>query len=161
MYWFEVKDGDPRAVSLYRKHYSARQSNHGMPIDYCRYGFSGNGESMILLTQDCRALFGWKFQKIHDDKQVGVNCFIFRNESNILSSVLILEAEELAWERWGSERLYTYVNSEKIKSTNPGYCFLRAGWIRCGKSPKGLVILEKYREIVTKRCSQEVMELGL
>jgi hypothetical protein len=29
-----------------------------------------------------------------------VNCAVFRNEGPVLSSDLILEAEELAWGRW-------------------------------------------------------------
>jgi len=45
--------------------------------------------------------------------------------------------------KWPGERLYTYVNSHKIRSTNPGYCFLRAGWRKCGMTKGGLIILEK------------------
>ena len=97
--WIGVKDSDSRAVSLYKRHYSARKYNHGIPIDYYSTGFSGIGESMILLTLDCKALFGWRKQKITDDKQSGVNCFVFRNEGNILSSELIKEADEMAWNR--------------------------------------------------------------
>lgn len=138
-YWIEVSDGDSRAVGLFERHYS----NTNKDTDHVRYGFSGEGESMILLTSDCRALFGWRKQKITDDGQLGVNCFIFRNESDLLSSQLILEAEKFAWHRWAGERLYTYVNGKKIKSTNPGYCFLKAGWKRCGRTKKGLIILEK------------------
>jgi hypothetical protein len=97
---------------------------------------------MVLLTTDGRALFVWrKFRS--DDGQEGINCAIFRNEGPKLSSGLILEAEPLAWRRWPGERLYTYVNPKKVKSTNPGYCFLMAGWRKCGKTKGGLIILEK------------------
>jgi hypothetical protein len=141
--WIEVPDGDPRAVGLYRRHYSAHKYNHGIPIDYVAKGFSGIGESMILLTSDGRALFGWRKQKISDAGQIGVNCFVFRLESKeYLASGLIKEADEMAWDRWPGERLYTYVNSKKIRSTNPGFCFLQAGWRRCGLTKGGLVILE-------------------
>ena len=140
MNWFEVKDGDPRAVGLFRRHYSCKNSK----ADHLRYGFSGQGESMILLTQDCRALFGWRKQKISDDGQKGTNCFIFRNEGSVLSSELIKEAVDLARARWGiKERLYTYVNSHKIRSTNAGTCFIKAGWKRLKERSKGgLTILE-------------------
>jgi hypothetical protein len=145
--WIEVKDGDPRAVVLFERHYSCVNSK----ADHARYGFSGQGESMILLTQDCNALFGWRKLKHSDDGQIGVNCFVFRNESKLLSSSLILEAERMAWERWAGERLYTYVNSKKILSVHPGYCFLKSGWdyqrdenVKPVKTKGGLYILEKY-----------------
>lgn len=78
------------------------------------------------------------------DGQAGVNCTIFRNESDCLASDLIIEAEQWAWERWPGERLFTYVNPLKIKSGNPGYCFQCAGWQKCGVSKVNkLIILEK------------------
>lgn len=138
-YWYEIKDGDPRAVGLYRRHYSCVNQD----ADHVRHGFSGQGESLILMLADCRALFGWRKQKESDDNQDGVNCFIFRNESSCLSSDLIKEADDLAWQRWEDKRHYTYINSKKIRSTNPGYCFIQAGWKRCGYSKGGLAILER------------------
>jgi len=141
-HWIPVKDGDPRAVAIFNRHYSARKGH----IDRVRYGFSGNGESLIMLTVECDALFGWRKQKITDDGQTGINCFVFRNEGKLLSSSLILEAEQMAWSRWPTERLYTYVNSKKILSSNPGYCFIMAGWHKCGLTKGGLTILEKLGE---------------
>jgi hypothetical protein len=123
-----------------RRHYSHKKSTYYK--DLVRYGFSGQGESLILMTTDCKALFGWNKSKQRDDGQEGVNCFVFRNEGEILSSELIKEACELAWKRWHGERLFTYVNAKKIKSDNPGYCFKMAGWSYCGKSKGGLDILE-------------------
>lgn len=138
--WIAVKDGDPRAVGLYNRHYSARKGN----VDRVRYGFSGPGESLILMTVDCTALFGWCKQKMTDDGQSGVNCFVFRNEGMILSSELIKDAMEWAFSRWGNERLYTYIDSLKIRhKRDAGRCFLRAGWRKCGESKKNkLIILE-------------------
>ena len=76
------------------------------------------------------------------DYQEGVSCAIFRNEGYYLSSELIKKACILAWQKWPNERLYTYVNPRKVKSTNPGYCFLKAGWRRTGMSKGGLLIFE-------------------
>jgi hypothetical protein len=143
--WYEVKDGDPRAVALYRRHYSCKGVNHGVPIDYVRYGFSGIGESMILLTPDCSALFGWLKQKIRDDEQIGVNCFVFRNErKENKSSELIKLADGMAWDKWGCERLFTFVDPKEVRTgkSNPGKCFKKAGWRECGYSKGGLLILE-------------------
>src|SRR3990172_7654561 len=97
---------------------------------------------MLLLTLNCDALFAWR-KFIDMSGQVGINCSVFRNESPILSSTLILEAERHAWARWPGQRLYTYVKAAAIRSTNPGYCYQIAGWSKCGKTKSGLLILEK------------------
>ena len=99
---------------------------------------------MVLITQQCDALFIWR-KFISLDHQEGVNCAVFRNESKLLSSELILQAEELARMRWPTERFYTYVNGAKIRSSNPGYCFIKAGWRKCGLTKGGLIVLEKFK----------------
>lgn len=136
-YWLGVKDGDPRAYALYQRHYSFRIYKSGRRNRL----IAGPGEKMVLLTFQTDALFVWrKFDDMRHEP--GVNCAVFRNESRIQSSTLILEAMELAWDRWPGERLYTYVNAKKIKSSNPGYCFKKAGWRSCGLTKGGLTILE-------------------
>ena len=138
-----MHDGDERATALYERHYSAVNLKARKRTDDKR--IAGMGEKMILLTVDCKALFGWrKFTRGPDlAGQTGVCCFVFRNEGPHLSSDLILEAEKLAWRKWPGERLFTYINSKRVKSVNPGYCFKMAGWTNCGQTKGGLVILEK------------------
>lgn len=146
--WIAVKDGDPRAVALYRRHYSCNNPK----ADLVRFGFSGNGASLILLTLDCRALFCWRYQELYQrDGQQGVNCSIFRNESDYLSSDLIKDACEWAYRKWGFQRLYTYVNPDKVNhKRDPGRCFIRAGWQKLNhKSTKGLILLEKLPPVDT------------
>ena len=142
--WYAVKDGDPRAVSLYQRHYSARKSNASFE-KRLRYGVSGVGQSMVLITPEADALFVWQHSTIERyDHQVGVNCSVFRNEGQVQSSDLIREASSLAWGRWPSKRLWTYVWDEEVRSVNPGYCFKMAGWKNCGRNKDGrLTILEK------------------
>lgn len=136
--WVPVPDGDDRARALYLRHYSARQYRDRRP----RRKFAGPGRYLVLLTPDGRALFIWrKFRPL--DRQEGVSCAVFHNEGPHRSSDLILQAEEYAWKRWPGERLYTYVNPRRVRSPNPGYCFLAAGWQRCGRTRGGLVVLEK------------------
>lgn len=146
-YWLPVKDGDPRAAALYRRHYSAYHYKDGRRSDpgyRNRFLFAGPGEKIVLMTVNCDALFTWR-RFIDKSGQTGVNCAVFRNESPILSSVLIQEAERHAWARWPGERLYTYVDPGAVKSTNPGYCFKANGWNRCGfTAVRKLLILEKY-----------------
>ena len=147
-YWMPCKDGDARAFALMRNHYSFQPYADGRRQDLGnrnRHLFTGPGQKMVLLGADCRALFVWR-KFIDRSGQHGVNCAVFHNESDQLSSELILEAEQLAWQRWPNERLYTYVNPLKISSSNPGYCFKKAGWHRVKhKTTKGLHILEKIR----------------
>lgn len=138
-YWQSIKDGDAQARYIFDRHYSRHHYADGRKPKL----FVGPGEKTILVTSDYSALFIWK-KFIDASGQKGVNCAVFRNESSILSSVLILEAEQRAWVRWPGERLYTYVDAKKIKSTNPGYCFLKAGWQKCGITKHNrLIILEK------------------
>jgi hypothetical protein len=144
-YWLPVKDGDRRAFDLMSRHYSFQAYKDGRrqdPGNPNRFLIVGPGEKMVLLSVGCDALFVWR-KFIDDSGQTGVNCSVFRNESTALSSVLILEAEKLAWTRWPGERLYTYVDSKKVKSRNAGYCFKVAGWRNCGTTKSGKLILEK------------------
>lgn len=99
---------------------------------------------MVLLTATEDALFVWRHMLRPDlGGQEGVACSIFRNEGSVLSSVLIREACELASRRWPGLRLFTYVADAKIRSTNPGACFKKAGWRACGRNADGrLTILE-------------------
>ncbi len=137
--WLSIRDADPRARALYRRHYSRRVYRDGR--DPAK--FIGPGEYMALLTLTCDALFVWR-KFLDDSGQEGLNCAVFRNEGPMLSSALILDAETLALSRWPEEcRFYTYVNPCEIRSTNPGYCFLMAGWRRCGMTKGGLLVLEK------------------
>lgn len=148
--WLGVSDGDPRAYALMRKHYSFQPYRDGRRQNLYnrnRHLFVGPGHKMVLMTLGCDALFVWR-KFIDKSGQVGINCAVFRNEGSVLSSKLIIEAEELAILRWGNRRFYTYINARKIESPNPGYCFLKAGWNKCGITKiKKLLILEKLAAI--------------
>ena len=137
--WFAVKDGHDSARAIFDRHYSRYHYKDGRKPKL----FAGPGEKIILCTSTFDALWIWrKFES--GDGQQGINCAVFRNESPILSSILILEAEQLAWSRWPGERLYTYVAPSKILSSNPGYCFKKAGWRKCGVTKVNkLLIFEK------------------
>lgn len=142
MNWYGVKDGNMQVRSMLNRHYSRNVYRDGRTVRLS----AGPGEKMVLLTPEGGACFIWR-KFIDKSGQQGINCAMFRNEvpELYLSSDLILEAEELAWQQWPGERLYTYVNPRKVKSRNPGYCFLMAGWRKCGvTASKKLLILEKY-----------------
>ncbi len=138
-YWFTCRDGDAFGRALFHRHYSRYIYKDGRSPKL----FVGPGEKCVLLTELGDALYVWR--KFKDASgQAGINCSIFRNESAILSSLLILDAEEIAWRRWPGERLYTYVKASAIRSTNPGACYKKAGWNTCGLTKVNrLVVLEK------------------
>lgn len=142
--WWVTKDGNLDCLELHARHYSR--------YDYAdqreRILFVGPGDKLVLHIGD-RAVFVWR--KFVDDcidqrtgrKQEGVNCAVFRNESEHLSSSLIRQADAIADAVWTDRRHYTYVNREKIASSNPGFCFQQAGWTKCGMTKGGLLVLER------------------
>jgi hypothetical protein len=141
-HWLSVTKSDPRLVAMYAAHYSAAK-NSATKDSWLRSGITGPCESMALLTEQCDAAFVWTLERVRHDGQDGVNCAVFRNTGAALSSDLIREADDLAWQRWPNEfRHFTYVDGSKVRSSNPGCCFLKAGWRRCGVSKGGLLILE-------------------
>lgn len=97
----------------------------------------------MLLSPWEDALFVWRRPEYTMDNQAGVSCSVFRNEGPHLSSDMIREADQVAWERWPGDRHYTYVDPKRVKSRNPGWCFICAGWRRCGVTKKGLIVLER------------------
>lgn len=138
--WYLTKDGDRACLELYERHYSANVYADGRK----RSQFVGPGEHIVLRTFDADALFVWR--RFIDDakpKQNGINCAVFRNEGPTLSSELVRQADAVADFAWPGARHYTYVNEARIQSTNPGFCFLHAGWQRCGFTQGGLLILER------------------
>lgn len=144
--WIEVRDGHPEAAAIFRRHYTYNVRRAQMSMVWQRnrnYNlFVGPGQKLVLLTADRLALFVWR-KFISGDAQEGVNCAVFRNEGPARASDLIGDAMDLAWKRWPGARLYTYVNPRRVRSANPGYCFLKAGWGKCGLTKRNrLLIME-------------------
>ena len=136
--WSRVGKFTPAAARLADRHYSRRKV--GSPQ------FMPPGQTMILLTADARAVFGWWRPDPSSGIQAmngldGWTCTIFRNEAPelYLSSDLILEAERVLLSTYdcGPDGLITYVEDKKIRSRNPGACFKKAGWKVTGRSADG------------------------
>ena len=140
-----TKDGDLDCLEMYLRHYSA----YHYADQRERKLFVGPGEKVVLRTDRGDAFFVWR--KFVDDcidqrtgqRQRGINCADFRNESGIRSSSLVEQADRIADALWPRGRHYTYVNSAKVRSSNPGFCFLSAGWRRAGMTKGGLHVLER------------------
>ncbi len=137
--WWVTKDGDLDCLELYERHYSCYRYRDGRE----RKLFAGPGQKVVLRTLAGDAFFVWR-KFIDDSGEEGVNCAVFRNESPHQSSELIRQADAIADALWPHSRHYTYVSSEAIASTNPGYCFIQAGWRRLKRrTGSGLRILER------------------
>ncbi|MGB9154816.1 MAG: hypothetical protein WCD70_17225 [Alphaproteobacteria bacterium] len=136
--WWLTKDGDYSCLSLYEKHCSAHHYKDGR----VRKLFASHGEKIVLRTAEGDAFFVWR-KFIDGSGQKGINCAVFRNESPWRSSELIRQADAIADCAWPGERHYTYVRAEAVRSSNPGYCFQKAGWNKCGYTQNGLTILER------------------
>ena len=135
MFWMVAPSGkfEPSGAALADRHYSRRTpgSNQFMPP----------GQTLVLVTPRGDAVFGW--WRPHPNAGIksmnnldGWTCTIFRNESQHLSSEMILEAEKMLLEKYdcGPDGLITYVWDRKIRSVNPGFCFKKAGWRVTGRS---------------------------
>ena len=139
--WLHATKFDTAGAALADRHYSRRKP--GSPQ------FMPPGETVVLITADGSAVFGWWRPHPASGLEAlngldGWTCSIFRNEGRMLSSVLILEAEqalELLGKTCGPDGLLTYVWSAKVRSSNPGCCFKKAGWKRIGKSADGRKVL--------------------
>jgi hypothetical protein len=143
--WWITRDGDKTCLAMYERHYSAYRYRDGRK----RTLFCGPGEKVVLRNAAGDAFFVWRkfIDKCIDDRtgrpQEGINCAVFRNESSSLSSGLIREADAIADCIWTDRRHYTYVSAKDVRSSNPGFCFVMAGWVRCGKTKSGLLIFER------------------
>jgi hypothetical protein len=137
-HWYLTKDGDRTVLALYERHYSAHQYADGR----VRNLFAGPGEKIVLRTRAGDAGFVWR-NFVCDRGEPGINCAFFRNESAVLSSELVRQADAIADAVWSCGRHYTYVDQEKVRSRNPGYCFVVAGWKRCGMTASGKLVFER------------------
>ncbi len=139
--WIHVRDGNPTGMVLYRRHYSFQDPERPRKL----FQFVGPGERLVMLTPDARALWVWRKEMYRLDDQTGVGNAVFRNEGSAYgrASDLIRAANAEAWARWPGERLYTFVDPAKVRhKRDPGRCFIRAGYRRCGVTKTGLLIFE-------------------
>ncbi len=85
---------------------------------------------IVLRNSTGSVVWVWMFPdpSLRMDCRAGFHNTLFRNESSRLSSEIILEAETFAVKKWGAARAWSFIDSRKIRSAHPGYCYLMAGW---------------------------------
>lgn len=150
--WVEVRDGDPRALELHKRHYSHRHYKDGRADDLSngnRWLICGPGQKAVLLhlndDGEADALFTWVRHKSRwADGRIILECSAFRNESTLRASTMIAAARQVAAVRWPDEtEYYTSVNPAKVASEVAGYCFIRDKWKRCGVTKSGLIMYKR------------------
>lgn len=125
--------------------------------------FTGVGQEIVLVSECGRAVWACVRQKTPIAVGTGSSRgragntdararylwrnMMFRNLGAGLSSALVRSATERTYEEWvkrygalPAERLRTEVGIGKVRSTNPGFCYLMAGWER-GIVKKGKLFL--------------------
>lgn len=135
IHWILTFKGDVEARQLADRHYSRRKV--GSPQ------FMPPGQTIVLKLPG--AVWGW--WRPHPSSGIksmngldGWTCSIFRNESALLSSDLVLAAELALKEHatdCGPDGMITYVWCGKIRSENPGACYQKALWKKTGWSADG------------------------
>lgn len=142
MRWQRSWRFDPRAAALADRHYN--RQTIGAPQ------FSPPGRMLALLTPAADAVWVTTWQ-LPEYTRHGLGdawiCTLFRNEGAALSSELVREALAATRAEWGDPPdvgTFTFVDPRQVASTNPGYCFLMAGFVRLEHRTKdrGLVILQ-------------------
>lgn len=152
--WELSSSSDPRALAVvdglgqfspYGPHYSRRTPGSKT--------FTGVGREIVLVTTCGRAVWACVYQRTpcavgsgnsrgrdgttdQSARHIWRN-MMFRNLGAGLSSALIREAVEVTYIMWvlkynslPTERLRTEIDIRKVRSTNPGCCYLKAGWTR-------------------------------
>lgn len=136
-HWLLSESGayDRTGARLADGHYSRRSP--GSPQ------FMPPGQRECLVTRDGLSTWGW--HRPHPRAQLrslngldGWTCTIFRRTGGPLASELVLDAElaigALGYD-CGPDGFITYVWDEKVRSTNPGCCYKKAGWHTAGGAP--------------------------
>jgi hypothetical protein len=129
--------------------------------------FTGVGQEVVLVSECGRAVWACIRQKTpmargtgrsrhrKDDtgKQTDAKAryvwrnMMFRNLGAGLSSKLIREATEVTYREWlkrygalPEERLRTEIGIKEVRSSNPGFCYMMAGWDK-GETKRGKLFL--------------------
>jgi hypothetical protein len=142
LYWELSHRADKEALPLADRHYNRQKI--GSPQ------FVPPGRCLVLLGKDKKALWisTWPFPQYVKHQWAGAwTCSCFRNESCVLSSILIREAVAITRWFWDDQvpglGFITFVDPWKTRpKRDPGQCFRKAGWNQCGLTKGGLVALQ-------------------
>jgi hypothetical protein len=160
MHWLITDKGDPKARAFVDgeltdgiPHYS--RQTPGSPQ------FTRNGQNLVFVTADYLSVWATfrptPGKAVRPDKRQAWECTMFRHEGDVLASILVREAVLLSIALWGplpSESMITFIRPDKIKSGIPGYCYKRAGWVKCRPASDGKPCLRAPRPVDVPHWSQ-------
>ena len=122
-------------------------------MQFCR-----PGRNIVIKTTDSKAgLVFWRGIADHEYKDCWENT-LFHNESSVLSSVLLKESVSYLFHfviKGGDlpkDGIISYVQKAKVRSSNPGFCYMKAGFDLIKES-------EKFRIFQIKQVPEEVVEI--
>jgi hypothetical protein len=153
--WEMSGSSDPRALAVVDGF--GRFSDHGPHYSRRTPGsktFTGCGQEVVLVTAAGDAVWAVVHQRTPQPRGTkGVKTpfvwrnMLFRNLGPSLSSDLIRAAVDATFSAWQQRYgdlprapLRTEVDVRKVKSRNPGYCYLMAGWVK-GPVKRGKLFL--------------------
>jgi hypothetical protein len=141
MFWNISHRADKQAAALADRHYNRQKI--GSPQ------FVPPGRCLVLLTPNVDAFWitSYPFAEYVKHAWAGAwVCSAFRNESDTLSSKLIIDAVAATRWRWPDIPklgMITFVDTTKVKHKRDfGRCYLKAGFKNVGHTKGGLVALQ-------------------
>ena len=139
MHWLLSNRADPLARDIADRHYN--RQNVGATQ------FVPPGRCLVLRSTHALWITSYPYAEFVQHEWAGAMvCSAFRNEGTELSSDLIRDA--LAATRWRWPELpelgmVTFVDQDKVRpKPHPGYCFIKAGFEKCGRTKGGLIALQ-------------------
>jgi len=139
MHWSISHRADQEARVIADRHYNRQKP--GTPQ------FVPPGRCLVVKCSRAFWVTSWPFAEYTKHAWAGAwICSAFRNEGNVLSSDLIHDAVAVTRWKWPEVPelgMITFVNEDKIKSSNPGCCYMKAGFQRLKERTKGgLIVLQ-------------------
>lgn len=140
MNWCLSSRGDKRALPLADRHYNRQKV--GSPQ------FVPPGRCLVLLTSSADALWVTSYPFAEYVKHAWAGAWmnsLFRNEGELLSSALIVEAVAATRWQWDPPPLgiVSFVDTSKVKKKRDfGRCYRRAGFQHVGWTKGGLMAFQ-------------------
>lgn len=125
--WIITNKTDQDCLALANCHYSR--------VTVGASQFTRPGHNLVLRTQCGDAVWvSWYSHKRNDGFKDVIECTIFRNESEYLSSDLVKWAIYATIKKWGIpvEGFITFVKDSAVRSNNPGANYKKAGFKKVG-----------------------------
>lgn len=159
VWWQPSWRADPRAAAIADRHYNRQKV--GSPQ------FVPPGRCMVLRhDDDALWVTSWPFAEYVQHEWAGawMNS-LFRNESDRLSSELIVEAVAHTRAFFGTMPglgMVTFVDATKVRpKQHPGYCYLKAGFRHVGATKGGLLAFQMLPDEMPAPVSAHAQQLSL